>query len=261
MFKRNVLKKRIGEVRAQNVSIAHECVCEHARQCWRMSRFVLRQKFRGDHKVRDVFSVRHVIVSVRATSTAFKKKTKKHSVLPLSPSVQTSPHTNDSAGPRLGRIPGHADLPEETQVPSTSSGVRPHQPRDNPDRLTLWIDTPLPIRTFTVSPRVSRETSYARRGKGGKKNLRETRTNTRELRFVRSRPRKPFHGPAGDHVEPRTQEPPAGKLLAEHAVRDHVVGQLRGHARSRAGKDGPVGHDPPVVGHHVRHHKVHTHLS
>lgn len=36
--------------------------------------------------------------------------------------------------------------------------------------------------------------------------------------------RKPFHGQAGDHVEPRTQEPLVGELLAEHTVRDHVVG-------------------------------------
>lgn len=47
--------------------------------------------------------------------------------------------------------------------------------------------------------------------------------------------RKPFHGQAGDHVEPRAEESPAGELLAEHAIRHHVVGQLRGHARSRAG--------------------------
>jgi len=63
--------------------------------------------------------------------------------------------------------------------------------------------------------------------------------------------RKPFHCQTGDHVEPRTQEPSFGELLAEHVVRRHVVGQLRGHARSRAGKNGPAGHDAPVTGHNV----------
>lgn len=68
--------------------------------------------------------------------------------------------------------------------------------------------------------------------------------------------RKSFHGQTGDHIKPGTQKPPAGELLAEHAVRHHVVGQFRGHARSRTGQNGPTGYDPSIVGHHVRYHKV-----
>lgn len=73
--------------------------------------------------------------------------------------------------------------------------------------------------------------------------------------------RKPFHGQAGDHVKPRTQKPSAGELFAKHAVRNHVVGQLRGHARSRAGQNGSTGYNPSIVSHHVRYHKVYKYIA